>query len=214
MSIFHQRRLDYDRIIDLLPPSASVLDLGCARGTLLSLLKQRGHDRVMGVELEEAAVVACVQRGLDVIQADLNQGLHQFKNRQFDFVLLSQTLQTVLDVEGIVDDMLRVGRRCIVSFPNFAYRRLRKMLAADGRAPEAPGLLRFKWYNSPNTRFLSIVDFREFCQEKGIRVHRCVALDTESGRDVQESNDPNLNADLAIFVISRQEADAGRGKNG
>ena len=192
-----------------MPASGSVLDLGCGRGTLLSLLRQRGHGHLMGVELDEAAVIGCVNRGLDVIQADLNQGLRQFGDRQFDFVVLSQTLQTVLDVERVLQDMLRVGRQCIVSLPNFGYHRLRRMLAEGGRAPEAPGVLRFKWYNSPNIRFLTIADFGEFCQEKSIRVHRCVALDTETGRDVPESNDPNLNADLAIFVISRQEAKAG-----
>jgi homoserine O-acetyltransferase len=104
-------------------------------------------------------------------------------------------------VEGVVSDMLRVGRRCIVSFPNFAYHKLRKVLAEQGRAPETAGLLRYKWHNSPNIRFFSLADFEEFCAERGITVHRRIALDTEGGKEI--SADPNLNADLAIFVISR-----------
>jgi methionine biosynthesis protein MetW len=200
-SIFHRRRLDYDMLVDLIPRGAGVLDLGCGTGTLLGRLKALGHAPLMGVELDEQAIIACVRRGLSVIHADLNRGLSQFGDAQFDCVVLSQTLQAVRDVEGIVRDMLRVGRQCIVSFPNFAYRKLRTMLAERGRAPESPGQLRFKWYNSPNIRFFSIADFEDFCREKGIRVHKRVALDTEAGRQVTE--DPNLNADLAIFVISR-----------
>jgi len=200
-SIFQPQRLDYDMIVDLIPPNTSVLDLGCGNGELLSRLSHRGHDVLMGVELDERAIIACVGRGLDVVQADLNKGLRAFADRQFDYVILSQTLQAVRDVEGVVSDMLRVGRRCIVSFPNFAYHKLRKVLAEQGRAPETAGLLRYKWHNSPNIRFFSLADFEEFCAERGITVHRRIALDTEGGKEI--SADPNLNADLAIFVISR-----------
>jgi homoserine O-acetyltransferase/O-succinyltransferase len=200
-SIFQPRRLDYDRIIDLIDPRASVLDLGCGQGGLLTRLKRRGNNRIMGVELDERSVVTCVQRGLSVIQADLDEGLSQFGDGQFDVVVLSQALQAVKNVQGIVDHMLRVGRQCIVSFPNMGYHKLRKMLSEQGRAPKAGGLLRFEWYNSPNIRFLSIADFDDFCAIKGIRIHRRIALSTEHGMEV--TDDPNYNADLAIFVISR-----------
>ena len=200
-SIFHSERLDYDRIVDLIAPNTSVLDLGCGGGELLSRLCRRGHEFTIGVELDEQAIVACVRRGLDVVQADLNKGLLAFASRQFDYVVLSQTLQAVRDVEAVVSDMLRVGRRCIVSFPNFAYHKLRTFLAEQGRAPETSGLLRYKWYNSPNIRFFSIADFEEFCVEQGITIHRRITLDTEAGKEI--TTDANLNADLAIFVISR-----------
>jgi homoserine O-acetyltransferase len=97
--------------------------------------------------------------------------------------------------------MLRVGRKCIVSFPNYAFAPLRRMLAEDGRAPEAPGLLRHRWYNTPNIRFFSIADFQELCAAKGLTIHRLVALNTETRQEI--ADEPNLNADLAIFVISR-----------
>ncbi len=200
-SIFQPQRLDYDRIVELIPPHTTVLDLGCGDGQLLTMLHRRGHEHLVGVELDEQAVIACVWRGVDVIQADLNKGLAAFGDRQFDFVVLSQTLQAVRDVEGIVREMLRVGRRCIVSFPNFAYHKLRKILAEQGRAPESPGQLRYKWYDSPNIRFCSIADFQQFCAERSIGVHRMIALDTEAGQEVRD--DPNYYADLAIFVISR-----------
>ena len=203
-SIFHPdhpQRLDYRRILELIPRGASVLDLGCGDGGLLAALKRRGHARIVGLEIGEDAIIACVRRGLDVVQADLNDGLAQFADEQFDFVLLSQTLQAILDVERILADMVRVGRQCVVSFPNFAYRKLRRMLCEQGRAPEAEGLLRYKWYNTPNRRFFSIADFEDLCREKAIRVLRRITLDTEAGREV--GDEPNLNADLAIFVISR-----------
>jgi homoserine O-acetyltransferase/O-succinyltransferase len=200
-SIFHERRLDYDRIVELIPPGASVLDLGCGTGRLLARLKQHNHRRLVGVELDEQKVLAALRRGLDVIQADLNEGLRAFGDQRFDCVVLSQTLQAVHDVEAVIEDMLRVGRTCIVSFPNFAYHKLRRMLAEDGRAPKSAGLLHYEWYNTPNIRFFTIADFDDFCRRKNTIVHRRIALDTETGTEVL--HDPNLNADLAIFVISR-----------
>ena len=198
-SIF-RHRLDYDRIIELLDPCSRVLDLGCGNGQLLSRLVDRGH-RAAGVELNEREIINCVGKGLDVVQADLDHGLASFANKQFDYVILSQTLQTVRDVEGVIREMLRVGRCGIVSFPNFAYHKLRRMLAEEGRAPEASaGLLRYKWHNTPNIRFLSIADFEAFCADKQVQVHRRIALDTEAG--VEVADDPNLNADMAIFVLS------------
>ena len=199
LSIFKRDRLDYSRILDLIPPGASVLDLGCGHGRLLCQLRLRGHRHLMGVELDQEAILACVRNGQDVIHADLNRNLSQFVDQQFDVVLLSLTLQAVLDVEGVLAEMLRIGRIGIVSFPNFAYRKLRDMLAKEGRAPESTGLLRYKWYNTPNLRFLSIRDFQDLCREKDIPVLKMLALDTEAHEDV--TDDPNLNADLAIVVI-------------
>jgi homoserine O-acetyltransferase len=200
-SIFHARRLDYDLILELIPPGASVLDLGCGVGDLLQLLRQRGHSRVTGVEVDIQAIQACARRGLDVVDTDLNQGLGLFGSNQYDCVVLSQTLQAVGNVEQVIADMLRVGRQGIVSFPNFAYHKFRRNLAEDGRAPRAAPLLDHPWYNTPNIRFCSIADFEDFCRDKHLTIHRQIALDAESGKQV--TDDPNRNADLAIFVIGR-----------
>jgi homoserine O-acetyltransferase len=200
-SIFHQHRLDYDRMLELIPPGANVLDLGCGSGGLLARLRLGNHRRLVGVELDERKVLTCISRGLDVIQADLNKGLGAFATQEFDCVILSQTLQAVFDVEGVLMEMLRVGRQCIVSIPNFGYRALRRMLADDGRAPKSGGVLRHEWYNTPNIRFFTIADFEDFCQEKQLHVRRRIALDTEKHAEVFD--EPNLNADMAIFVISQ-----------
>jgi homoserine O-acetyltransferase len=202
-SIFRQHRLDYDLITELIPASASVIDVGCGSGGLLARLRLRSHPRLVGVELDEHSILTCVSRGLDVIQADLNEGL-AFADGEFDCVVLSQTLQAVYDVERVLLEIVRVGRNCIVSIPNFAYAPLRQMLVEQGRAPKAPGILNNDWYNTPNIRFFTIADFEEFCREKNLRVHRRIALNTQEQREVLD--DPNLNADLAIFVISKFES--------
>jgi homoserine O-acetyltransferase/O-succinyltransferase len=203
-SIFHQHRVDYDRIAELIPPGVSVLDLGCGSGGLLSGLTATDHRRLVGVELDVRRIISCVHRGLDVVQADLNKGLQAFGDGEFDYVILSQTLQAIYDVESALLEMIRVGRKCIVSIPNFAYQPLRRMLAEEGRAPKTPGVLHYEWFNTPNIRFFTIADFEDFCRDRHIQVHRRIALDTESASEVFD--DPNLNADLAIFVISQQSA--------
>jgi homoserine O-acetyltransferase/O-succinyltransferase len=199
-SIF-RHRLDYETILDLIPSGVSVLDLGCGTGGLLARLRQRGHRRIMGIEWDEQAILACVRRGLDVVQADLNKGLPAFAEGQFDFVVLSQTLQTVLDVPRVIGDMLRVGRRGIVSFPNVAYRKRRAELAAEGRSPRVHAEHGFQWHNTPYVRSLSIADFEDFCRQQGVTIHQRIALDTEA--DALVHDDPNLNADVAVMVLSR-----------
>jgi homoserine O-acetyltransferase len=199
-SIFHERRLDYDRIVELIPPGASVLDLGCGSGRLLARLKNQGRGSLVGVELDERKILGALQRNLDVIQADLNGGLQTFADRQFDCVVLSQTLQAVKDVEGVIAEMLRAGATGIVSFPNLAFHKLRRILAEEGRAPRAYGWLKDKWYDTADIRFLSITDFEEFCREKGLHIRRRIALNTETGAEITE--DANRDADLAIFVLS------------
>jgi homoserine O-acetyltransferase len=202
MSIFrHWRRVDYDSIVALIPPGANVLDLGCAGGGLLAELRSRGHSRLMGVELDEEAIVTCTCRGLDVVQADLNRGLSAFGDGQFDFVILSRTLQTITDVPRILGEMLRVGRRAIVSFPNLGYRKYRRQLAEQGTAPQVDSPEGRHWYDTPNVRFLTIADFEAFCRDRGYRIHEQIPLDTEAGR--RADDDPNLNADVVIVVLSK-----------
>jgi homoserine O-acetyltransferase len=202
-SIFHEQRLDYDRILDLIPPGASVLDLGCGSGRLLARLQHRGGGRLAGIELDERKVAGALQRNLDVIQADLNGGLNAFADQQFDCVVLSQTLQAVKDVQGVMAEMLRVGALGIVSFPNLAFHKLRRILAEEGRAPRAYGWLQNKWYDTADIRFLSIADFEDFCREKKLHIERRITLDTESGKEI--TGDANRQADLAIFVLRRAE---------
>lgn len=200
-SIYRHHRLDYDCILELIPPGASVLDLGCGSGGLLARLRQRGHQRLVGVELDPEAILTCARRGLDVIHMDINRGLGIFADEQFDCVVLSQTLQAVTNVKHVLAELLRVGKRGIVSFPNLAYRRWREELFFHGRAPQMGAAAGFHWYDTPNVRFFSIRDFEELCREMNIRIDQIVALNTELDTIVTE--DPNLNADVAVFALSR-----------
>ncbi|MCL2743508.1 MAG: homoserine O-acetyltransferase [Planctomycetaceae bacterium] len=196
-------RLDYDLILDLFPKNASVLDLGCGRGGLLARLRQQNNDNIIGIEVKEKYVLSCIQRGIDVVQADLNEGLNMFADGQFDFVVLSKTLQTVLDVEFVLDEMLRVGKRCIVSFPNLGYKDYRKRLCEEGLAPNPDaGDSVHEWYKTQNVRFLTLTDFEEFCRMKNIQIYNRIALDTKKHQPVNEN--PNENADMIITVISER----------
>ncbi|MDR0871606.1 MAG: methionine biosynthesis protein MetW, partial [Planctomycetaceae bacterium] len=197
----HPDRLDYEQILDLIPKGAKVLDLGCGKGGLLARLKLRDTVNVLGIEIKEQYVFQCIERGIDVVQQDLNDGLKPFGDKQFDFVVLSKTLQTVKDVEFVLNEMLRVGTRCIVSFPNVGYYAHRKRLAEDGLAPcPDHGSDAVTWYNTDDTRYLTLSDFENFCVEKGFRIHHCIPLDTRQHKPVESG--PNLNADVVIVVIS------------
>ena len=137
---------------------------------LLARLKARNDARLLGVELDERKILTCLSRGVEVIHADLNKGLPAFANGEFDTVVLSQTLQTVFDVEGVLTEMLRIGKTCIVSIPNFGYAPLRRMLAEQGRAPKSSGVLHYEWYNTPNVHLCTVKDFRLLCDEQKLRV--------------------------------------------
>ena len=190
-----------DRIVDLIPTGSSVLDLGCGGGELLSRLRARGHRTLVGVELDERALLACAARGLDVIQADLDQGVPPFAEGQFDVAILSQTLQSISDTAGILEALVRIGRRAVVSFPNFAFGPIREMLWREGRSPKADGPYGYDWWNTPNRRFPSIVDVEELCDRLGITIERRIYLD--SARDAEVVDEPNRNADLAIVVLTK-----------
>lgn len=201
-SIFHKhRRLDYDNIVGFINPGDSVLDLGCGHGGLLERLRRHGNKRLAGVEISADNLIECVRWGLNAVHEDINNGLSWFSDKQFDVVVLSRTIQAVYDVEHVMDEMLRVGKRSIVSVPNFGYYKLRDMMLSQGRAPEA-GLLHYKWYNTPNIRVVTLLDFEEFCKTKGITIHRMVALETEKDRELTKGENHYELADIAIYEVS------------
>lgn len=200
-SIFYAERLDYEMILRLLPPGASVVDLGCGDGELLAILRERGHAPLLGIERDEQEVARAVGRGLDVVHADLDHGLAAVPPQSFDVALLSQTLQSIVDVAGVLDELVRIGRRGIVSFPNFAHAPMREMFMREGRLPKEEGLYAYEWHDTPNRRFPSILDFQELCDARGIRILEAIYIDTKTQREVEE--DPNRNADVAVVALSR-----------
>ncbi|MEM1012695.1 MAG: homoserine O-acetyltransferase [Planctomycetota bacterium] len=193
-------RPDHDAILSLIDPGDSVLDLGCGDGSLLLRLREQGQPTIAGIDVATDNVLAATARGLDVMDADLNTPREFFRDGQFDVVVLSQALQNVENTLGVMREMLRVGRRAIVSFPNFAHAPLRRMLADEGRSPKADGPYAFEWYDSPNRRFPTIADFHDLCDKLGLVVQRGIYLDTHTGRTVDD--EPNLHADLAVVVVA------------
>ncbi|MBI4579597.1 MAG: homoserine O-acetyltransferase [Planctomycetes bacterium] len=197
-SAWRRRRIDYERIEDLIARGSRVLDLGCGRGILLSLLQQRKQVDGLGVEVVQADLCECIDRGLRVLDLDIETELGSFATGAYDYVILAHTLQTLTRPDRVLREMLRVGRQGIVSFPNFAYWRSRWQMAV-GRAPVTE-TLPYRWYNTPNRHFLSIADFEDFCRDNGIRISRRLPL-IEGHRGAIHLL-PNLRASEAIFVIS------------
>ena len=202
-NIFFTNRLDYGLILRLMPERASIVDLGCGNGELLSILRDRNHAPLLGIERDATEVAQSVGRGLDTIHADVDQGLAAIPDQSFDVALLSQTLQSVVDVVGVLQEIVRIAGRGIVSFPNFAHAPLREMFVREGRLPKEEGLYAYDWYDTPNRRFPSILDFQELCGKIGIQIDDAIYLDSAKGIEV--SDDPNLNADVAVVAIRRAD---------
>ncbi len=200
-TIYDGRRIDYDRIVDLVEPNSHVLDIGCGDGTLLARLIHEKHVNGMGIELAQDNVVACIEQGLNVIQADVDKGLCQLPDQSFDYVILSMTLQVIQHPATAIAEMLRVGRKCIVSFPNFGFWKVRALHALKGEAPVTRNLP-YAWHMTPNRHVLSIKDFRKFCDSHGAKILTEIPISSH-GKIVRRTKIwPNLFADEAIFIIT------------
>ncbi|MGE5467710.1 MAG: methionine biosynthesis protein MetW [Ignavibacteria bacterium] len=191
-------RPDFEAIAGWVQPGESVLDLGCGDGALLKLLERERGARCWGVEIDPDNVVAAVANGVNVIQGNLESGLAGFEDRAFDHVVLSRTLQTVRHTMGILEEMLRVGREAVVSFPNFAYWKNR-MAVMNGRMPVSEDLP-YQWFDTPNVRFFTIADFDALCQQMGVVVRERMVLDDEGRRVAEEEN---FLGSLAVYRLKR-----------
>ncbi|HYM13440.1 MAG TPA: methionine biosynthesis protein MetW, partial [Bryobacterales bacterium] len=160
-------RSDYAIISELVEPGSKVLDLGCGEGGLLAWLVENKGVTARGVEISPALVQRCIAQGLSVYQGDIDTGLADYPDRCFDFVILSQTLQETRRPLDVLREMLRVGRRVIVAFPNFGHWAMRLSMLATGRAPKTK-LFPYEWYNSPNIHFLTVEDFEELAVAEGL----------------------------------------------
>lgn len=192
------QRYDYDLIASWIPERSRVLDLGCGDGVLLAGLAATNAAAGYGIEIDDANVLVAIGNGINVIQSNLERGLAGFTDAAFDHVVLSRTLQTVRHTQAILTEMLRVGREAVVSFPNFAYWKNR-MAVLNGRMPVSEDLP-YQWYDSPNVRFFTMLDFEALCEEMGIAIRERQVLD-EQGRLVTEEH--NFLGSLAVYRITR-----------
>lgn len=193
-------RIDFQYISDLIPKNSNILDLGCENGELIENLSKFGFDSSLGIEINQSNIIECISKNIQVVHSDLDSMLLKFYDKQFDVAVLSQTLQSIKNVEKILKQMTRVAKYSIVSFPNFAFKPMREMFFNEGKAPKIEGWYGYNWYDTPNVRFPSIDDFKEFCEEKNIHIEKSLYLDTINNKQIDK--DPNLNADSAIFLIS------------
>ena len=188
-------RADFTIIAGMVRPGARVLDLGCGDGSLMKFLAKARGVKGYGIEIDDANVLAALMNGVDVLQGNLERGLRSFDDFSFDTVILSQTLQAMRNIEGLMGEMARVGREAIVSFPNFRYAPHFRQLEA-GRMPVSD-TLPHQWHNTPNVHLCTLLDFEDLCAQLGLEVAERVAL--AEGKPV--SVDPNVNSELAIYRV-------------
>ncbi|MBI2421198.1 MAG: homoserine O-acetyltransferase [Candidatus Hydrogenedentes bacterium] len=196
-SIYEGHRLDYDTIIDLVDENSRVLDVGCGDGELLCKLMTQKQVKAMGLELAQGNIVSCVRRGISVVQADIDNGLSALPDQCFDYVILSMTLQVIQKPDQAIMEALRVGKKCLVSFPNFGYWKVRYLTAFGGRAPVTRNLP-YSWYQTPNRVVLSVEDFRRFCEAYHVHIEREIAFYRKGVLKFW----PNLFAEEALYVVT------------
>ena len=186
-------RADFAAIAGWIRMGSTVLDLGCGDGALLRYLRDTRRTAGYGVEIDDDGVLACVKNGVSVVQSDLERGLSGFEDSSFDYVVLSQTLQAMRNSETIIQEMLRVGREGIVTFPNFGYWKNR-LEVLRGHMPISENLP-YEWFNTPNVRLCTVADFERFCEERGIRIVERKVLTHNRPVTVM----PNLLGALAVY---------------
>ncbi|SVB10849.1 uncharacterized protein METZ01_LOCUS163703 [marine metagenome] len=195
---------EFKIISELIENNTRVLDVGCGDGTLMKYLKDKKNVDTRGLEISKKNVQDCTSKGLSVIEGNAEKDLHQFPNLSFDYVVLSQTLQAFYNPEKVIDDLLRVANKAIVTIPNFGHWKVRIHLLLKGTMPVTKTLPN-EWYNTPNLHMCTIKDFFNFCSKKKIELYKSIALNGEKTSPINSGNINirNLSSELGIFLIKK-----------
>ena len=198
-------RFDLQVIADWIEPGSRVLDLGCGKGDLLAWLTANKQIVGTGIELDKEKAAYCIGRGLSVLQGDLSEEVADYPDKSFDYVILSQTLQQIYEPAQLLYSLSRIGRRVIVSFPNFSHYTIRLQLMFSGHAPKNDQLP-YSWYDTPNIRVITLSDFQKFARDVGYTIVKEIAINTNSANSSGSVVDflPNLRATYGIFVIEKK----------
>jgi methionine biosynthesis protein MetW len=195
---------EFKIISNLIDKNTRVLDVGCGDGTLMEYLKNSRKIDIRGIEISKNNVQKCLSKGLTVIEGDAEKDLLQFPDGSFDFVILSQTLQAFLTPEIVIKELLRVGKKAVVTIPNFGFWKVRLHLLLKGTMPITKNLPD-EWYNTPNLHMCTLKDFYNFCENRNIKLDQSIALKNEKISTINKLNlnIKNLSAELGIFLIER-----------
>lgn len=195
--------LNYSIITDIIEPEVKVLDLGCGDGMLLKMLIDKKNVTAKGIEILSDYVIASIEKGVCTIQGDIDEGLKQFSDKEYDYVILNSTLQTTEKPDYVIKEMLRVGKKVIVSFPNFGYWKVRLYLLLFGKMPKSKKLP-FEWYDTPNIHLLTISDFFDFLKKNDIKILKALySTRSKLRKNILIKAVTNLFAEEAIFVLSK-----------
>ena len=196
-------RLNYTIITEIIDNGAKVLDLGCGDGTLLKKLIDEKNVHGIGVEIDQNSAISAIEKGLSVIQGNIDEGLKEFSDKEYDWVILNQTVQSTDKPDYVIEEMLRVGKKVVVSFPNFAYWKVRFYLFFKGRMPKSK-VLPFEWFDTPNIHLLTINDFYEFCHKRNINILQSIYMTrAKVRRGMLIRAISNFFTEEVMFVISR-----------
>ena len=195
---------EFQVIAELIEKDKKVLDVGCGDGILMEFLKNNKNTNIRGLEISKSKVQECIAKGLTVIEGNAEKDLAQFPDKSFDYVVLSQTLQAFLNPELVINELLRVGKKAIVTIPNFGYWRIRLHLLLKGTMPITK-TLPDEWYNTPNIHMCSIKDFFHFVKSRDIKIFKSLAINNQNTSIINDSNlkIKNFFADLGIFLIEK-----------
>ena len=199
-------RNDWKLIESLIDPKSTVLDIGCGEGGLIKQLETNIQSDTRGLEIEPELARKAIKGGLNVVQGNAEHDLNQYSNQSFDYVILSQTLQAMLKPRDVLNELLRIGAKAIVSFPNFGHWKIRFQLLLRGRSPITEGLP-YTWYETPNFHFFTIKDFQDLCRKSNIIIEKSIGLNSNGKQfDLdQKVFSFNLVTSEAIFLLSRQK---------